>query len=123
MGTILIGYGGGFFLLGVAFPVAGILFVVIMATLALVDWLSGNQYGLTNSWQQTSGFYWLSVCLALVLGFVGMTWFFLVDAQKYVANRERIRHWKKEPRPGPHRRAQTKQPNSVEEPPLAKPAT
>jgi ABC-type transport system involved in multi-copper enzyme maturation permease subunit len=123
MSTVLIGYGGGFFLLGVAFPVAGIAFLVIFATLAIIDWLSGNEYGLATWWQKTFDFYTLCVCLALVLGFLGMTWFFLADAQKYVADRERIRHWKEEPKTGRRRRTRTKRSNSVEQPPAAKPAT
>jgi len=123
MGTVLIGYGGGFFLLGVAFPVAGIAFLVIFATLAIIDWLSGNPNGLATWWQKTFDFYTLCVCLALILGFVGMTWFFLADAQKYVADRERIRHWKEEPKSGRRRRTQTKHSNLVEQPPLAKPAS
>ena len=123
MGTVLIGYGGGFFLLGVAFPVAGIAFLVIFATLAIIDSLSGNPNGLATWWQKTFDFYTLCVCLALILGFVGMTWFFLADAQKYVADRERIRHWKEEPKTGRRRRTQTKRSNLVEQPPLAKPAS
>lgn len=123
LGTTLIGYGGGFFLLGIAFPVAGIVFLVMWATLAILDWLSGNQYGLATWWQKAFDFYTLCTFLALVLGFVGMTWFFLVDAQKYVADRERIRHWKEEPNSGPRRRSTTKRPNPIDAPPVAKPAT
>jgi ABC-type transport system involved in multi-copper enzyme maturation permease subunit len=119
MGTVLIGYGGGFFLLGIAFPVAGIVFVVILATLALIDWRSGNQYGLVAWWQGSFDIYTICVCLALVLGFLGTTWFFLVDAQKYVADRERTRHWKEQPKSGRRSQARAKRPDSVEQPPVA----
>ncbi|HLJ96797.1 MAG TPA: hypothetical protein VKU02_26725, partial [Gemmataceae bacterium] len=119
---VLIGYGGGFFLLGVAFPVAGIVFLIILATLALLDWLTANQFGLATGWRTAFSFYSICVCLALVLSFLGMTWFFLVDAQKYVADRERIRHWKEEPRAGRRQRSRAPRPNP-EPPPLAKPAT
>lgn len=120
MGTVLIGYGGGFLLLVIAFPVALLAFVVIWGTLAIIDVLSGNQLSLATWWQTIFNFYTLGVYLALVLGFIGTAWFFIVDAEKYVADRERIRHWKRERR---RRRAPAKPSNAVEEPPFAKPAT
>jgi ABC-type transport system involved in multi-copper enzyme maturation permease subunit len=114
LGTVLIGYGGGFFLLGIAFPVAGIGFLLLLATLAIMDWMSNYQFGLATWWQGTFGFYRVCVYLALVLGFLGMSWFFLVDAQKYIADRERIRHWKEEPVKSRRRRARAKRSDSVE---------
>ena len=108
MGTVLIGYGGGFCLLMVAFPVAGLVFLVILVTLALIDWFTVNQYGLSTWWQGTFDIYTFCVCVALIVGFLGMIWIFLADAQKYVADRERIRHWKEEPKPIRRRRPAAK---------------
>jgi ABC-type transport system involved in multi-copper enzyme maturation permease subunit len=109
MGTVLIGYGGGFCLLMVAFPFAGIVFVIIWATLAIIDWLSSGQFGLASRWQGASDIYTVCVCLALVLGFLGAIWLALADAQKYVADRERIRHWKEKPLSGGRRRGRGKE--------------
>jgi ABC-type transport system involved in multi-copper enzyme maturation permease subunit len=96
LGTVLIGYVGGFFLYGVAWPLALIVFAVIWITLTLIDLLNKNQTSLGPAFSGTFGFYVIASCAMLVLGFIGMTAYFLSDAQKYVASRERIRHWKTE---------------------------
>ena len=46
----------------------------------------------------------ITICLALVGIFFGLAGFFLADAQKWIANRERTRHWKEES--GRRRRSQ-----------------
>jgi ABC-type Na+ efflux pump permease subunit len=104
LGTVLIGYVGGFILYGVAWPVALIAFGVIWITLTLIDLINNNQTALGKSFAGTFNFYLLGSCLALVLGFIGLTAYFLSDAQKYVAFRERVRHWKEEPKTASMRR-------------------
>jgi ABC-type transport system involved in multi-copper enzyme maturation permease subunit len=98
LGTVLIGYGGGFFLLVVALPLAGILWLMILLTMFIIDLLSRNQTALASWFVKTSDIYKFGTCLALVGLFLVMTWYFVADAQKYVADRERIRHWKEEPK-------------------------
>jgi ABC-type transport system involved in multi-copper enzyme maturation permease subunit len=98
LGTALIGYVGGFILYGIAWPVTLIAFAVIWVTLALVDMLIyKNQTSMANAFFSIKDFWIIGSYISLVLGFLGITWFFLSDAQKYVAFRERIRHWKEEP--------------------------
>jgi ABC-type transport system involved in multi-copper enzyme maturation permease subunit len=100
LGTVLIGYLGGFFLLGVAFPVAGLMYLLILLTLFIIDLLSGTPpgNGLARAFQGYSDFYALGVCVALIGGFMLAIKLFLTAAQQYVALRERVRHWKEEPR-------------------------
>jgi ABC-type transport system involved in multi-copper enzyme maturation permease subunit len=96
--TLMIGYLGGFILWGVAFPVAGILFLIIYVTLLIVDLLNHNQTQLASLFGGTAAVFFLATYLALLGGFLLMVKVFLGSAQKYVADRERIRHWKDEPR-------------------------
>ncbi|HEV3117151.1 MAG TPA: ABC transporter permease subunit [Gemmataceae bacterium] len=100
LGTVLIGYLGGFFLLVVAFPVAGLLYLLILLTLFLVDVVTGNAggAGFARTFSNYSGFYHVGVCVALIGAFLLAIKLFLTTAQQYVALRERIRHWKEEPR-------------------------
>jgi glycerol-3-phosphate acyltransferase PlsY len=108
--TVAIAYGGGFFLYGIAWPVALIGFVVILLTLVLIDFINKNQTTLAQSFMATADFYMVASCLALVAGFLAMIKFFISDTQKHISDRERIRHWKEEeavPRPRRRRRRQT----------------
>jgi ABC-type transport system involved in multi-copper enzyme maturation permease subunit len=100
LGTVLIGYVGGFMLYGVALPVAGIVYGVVYLTLLLVDLAMGHNpnTGLASLFSRAGGAYVVATCLALIGGFLLAIKLFLVTAQQYVALRERVRHWKEEPR-------------------------
>jgi ABC-type Na+ efflux pump permease subunit len=100
LGTVLIGYVGGFMLYGVALPVAGIVYGVVYLTLLLVDLALGHNpnTGLASLFSRAGGAYVVATCLALIGGFLLAIKLFLVTAQQYVALRERVRHWKEEPR-------------------------
>jgi ABC-type transport system involved in multi-copper enzyme maturation permease subunit len=97
VGTVAIGYGGGFFLLFIAMPLALMVFLVIALTLALMDTAYGNQTNLARWFMGTGDFFMVCTYIALVIGFLLLVWYFLADAQKYIADRERTRHWKHEP--------------------------
>ena len=98
LGTVVIGYLGGFLLYGVAAPVAFILYGVIYLTLLLIDFIIGaGGAGLATTFSNAKGAYVVVTCLALICGFLLAIKLFLATAQQYVALRERVRHWKEEP--------------------------
>jgi len=104
LATALFGYLGGFLLYGVAVPVAGIIYLVILLTLFIIDTLSQNRGQLATIFSSMSGVYVVATCLALIGAFILATSLFLSSAQKYIAFRDRIRHWKEEPRRSRFRR-------------------
>ncbi|TMQ33877.1 MAG: hypothetical protein E6K70_10695 [Planctomycetota bacterium] len=91
-------------LYGVAVPVAGIIYLVILLTLFIIDTLSQNRGQLATIFSSMSGVYVVATCLALIGAFILATSLFLSSAQKYIAFRDRIRHWKEEPRRSRFRR-------------------
>jgi ABC-type transport system involved in multi-copper enzyme maturation permease subunit len=100
LGTVGIGYVGGAFVYILISPVILIIAVVILIFLLIVDEYLGTQLGKTA----IGGFpafvlgFKIGSCLALGGVFWGLAWFFLNDAQKWIADRERTRHWRDEPR-------------------------
>jgi hypothetical protein len=109
--TLMIGYLGGFTLWGLAFPVALILFGLIMLSLWIVDLLINNQTHLASMFGSTAVVFFLGTYVALLGGFLLMVKVFLGTAQKYVADRERIRHWKDEPKMYRPRRRRIRRPS------------
>ena len=109
LGTLLFGYGGGFFLLAVAMPVAWMIFLVLMITVTLIDQTYyGGQLGLSRTINSAGGFLLVAVCILLVVGFLLSIKLLLNSAQRYVADRERTRHWKYEPMAGGKPRSRKK---------------
>jgi ABC-type transport system involved in multi-copper enzyme maturation permease subunit len=98
--TLGIGYVGGAFVYMLTTPVIFILAVFIVLGLMLVDTYLQTSFGSSaaNSFDQfLFPAFKIASCLALAGIFWGMAWFFITDAQKWVADRERTRHWKDEP--------------------------
>jgi ABC-type transport system involved in multi-copper enzyme maturation permease subunit len=98
--TLGIGYVGGAFVYLLTTPVIFILAIFIVLGLMVVDNYLGTGLGTTAA----KGFdeylfpaFKIASCVALAGIFWGMAWFFITDAQKWVADRERTRHWKDEP--------------------------
>jgi ABC-type transport system involved in multi-copper enzyme maturation permease subunit len=100
LGTVGIGYVGGALVYLITTPVIVIIAVVILLFLLLIDQYLGTQLGRTAA----GGFgdfvlgFTVGSCLVLAGVFWGLAWFFLGDAQKWIADRERTRHWRDEPR-------------------------
>jgi ABC-type transport system involved in multi-copper enzyme maturation permease subunit len=98
LGTVSISYVGGFFLSVVSLPVIGIVAGLVVVGLLLLDRVFLTSLGS----QLLSGgalfFIGFAVASYLVLAgaFFGVARYFLADAQKWVADRERTRHWKDE---------------------------
>jgi ABC-type transport system involved in multi-copper enzyme maturation permease subunit len=97
--TMGIGYGGGALVFLVTSPVMLILAFIILLGLFVVDSYFGTGFGSTAASGFASFFtaFLVAACVVLAGAFWGMAWFFLNDAQKWVADRERTRHWRDEP--------------------------
>jgi ABC-type transport system involved in multi-copper enzyme maturation permease subunit len=96
LGTLFISYVGGCILFVLSFPLILILYGSIMATLFLFD--SAYQTNLAKPFAST-GYGFILGCYGALLGiFAFMRWWLLRDAEQYIADRERIRHWAEEPR-------------------------
>jgi ABC-type transport system involved in multi-copper enzyme maturation permease subunit len=98
LGTLGIGYVGGTLVFLVTSPVLLLLAVIIWIAIALVENFLGFSFfpGFTGPAVFIPAFQ-IATCIGLALCFWGMAWFFLNDAQRWVADRERTRHWKEEP--------------------------
>jgi ABC-type transport system involved in multi-copper enzyme maturation permease subunit len=98
--TLGIGYVGGTLVYLITTPVIFILAIFIVLGLMLVDAYLQTSLGRSaaNNFDQFMfPAFKTASCLALAGLFWGMAWFFITDAQKWVADRERTRHWKDEP--------------------------
>jgi ABC-type transport system involved in multi-copper enzyme maturation permease subunit len=101
LGTLGIGYVGGAIVYIVTLPVLFVLALFIWIGLQLIDqlakdYLNSSPFGGLGLGQFWIGFL-IASCIGLALTSWGLAWFFLADAQKWVADRERTRHWHEEP--------------------------
>jgi ABC-type transport system involved in multi-copper enzyme maturation permease subunit len=100
LGTIGIGYVGGTFVFLLTTPVIFVLAFIIVLGLMAVDFYLQTGLGTSAANSFDTLFVpalQIASCLALAGIFWGLAWFFITDAQKWVADRERTRHWKDEP--------------------------
>ena len=80
-----------------------------MITVTLIDQTYyGGQLGLSRTINSAGGFLLVAVCILLVVGFLLSIKLLLNSAQRYVADRERTRHWKYEPMAGGKPRSRKK---------------
>jgi ABC-type transport system involved in multi-copper enzyme maturation permease subunit len=100
LGTLGIGYVGGALVYLLTTPVIFIIALVILLFLMVIDQYLGTQFGKAAAGGLPEFFlgFMVGTCLVLAGAFWGLAWFFLGDAQKWIADRERTRHWKDEPR-------------------------
>jgi hypothetical protein len=89
------GYLGGILMSFIVSPLVAILWLVLYLILLLIDVLTGSGVS-------TTGSLWLPAFLvAVCIGFEVVFWlaakFFLSWAQRWIADRERTRHWYEEP--------------------------
>jgi ABC-type transport system involved in multi-copper enzyme maturation permease subunit len=95
LGTLGIGYVGGTLVYLLTTPVILLICAIIMISMWVID-----QYIGTSLTPTGGGFplaFEIASYIGLALCFWGLAWFFLADAQKWVADRERTRHWHEEP--------------------------
>jgi hypothetical protein len=95
LGTLGIGYVGGAIAFLVTSPVTLIIAAFIFLGLKIIEQYLGTAVG--PGFAQFWTAFLISACIGLALLFWGMSWFFIADAQKWVADRERTRHWHEEP--------------------------
>jgi ABC-type transport system involved in multi-copper enzyme maturation permease subunit len=102
LATVGLGYAAGFVLYGFSWMIVPIFFLAFLVLLLAIDYLAlGGQGHLANMWSNSfSPFLTLSY-LALACFFIGLTWLLLSSAQKYIADHERMRIWRKEDEQGP----------------------
>ena len=101
LGTLGIGYVGGFIVFAMTSPIVLILALILMLGMQLID-----QFFNTSLLASATGGgftrFFLTFKIASCLGLALICWlmskFFLHDTQKWVAERERTRHWLDEPR-------------------------
>jgi hypothetical protein len=107
LSTLGITYVGGFVLFVVSLPLIGIMYLLIYLTLYLLD--QAFQTGISGAFAASGGTFMLGSYLVLLGIFGALTYYFINDAEKYVADRERVRHWDEErsyrPRPTRARRS------------------
>lgn len=100
LGTLAIGYVGGFLIYLLTTPILVVLALIIVLFLFVIDRYVGTAFGL-SALQGIDEFFTgfkVATCLGLAGIFFGLARFFLADAHKWVAERERTRHWVDEPR-------------------------
>jgi ABC-type transport system involved in multi-copper enzyme maturation permease subunit len=98
LGTVAFGYLVGFVLYVVTQPVIWIVAGILFIFLKLID--DVYQLGLISSTGWFGDFtaaFFIATCIGLAAIFYGMAWWFIADAEKRVADKERTRHWKEEP--------------------------
>ncbi|MBL8799755.1 MAG: ABC transporter permease subunit [Planctomycetia bacterium] len=105
LGTLAFGYLGMFIIYVVTLPVIGLVALIIYLFLMMTDRV--YNLGLTRAASVLGDFdtaFFIATCIGLALIFWLVSWYFVGDAEKRVADRERTRHWKEEPISRPRRR-------------------
>lgn len=97
LGMLTFGYVVGFLLYFVTLPFIGISFMFIYLALLLLDSMHGT--ALAQGFAMTFDLFFIASCVGMVVVFIGMTGYFMGSAERYIATRERIRHWKNAPTP------------------------
>lgn len=99
LSTMGFGYLGGVLIFVICSPVIAILAGVLMAVLMMADALFQTRFAtfaatnLTTYWTM----FFVAACIGLAVIFFVAASLFLRNAQTWIANRERTRHWEDEP--------------------------
>ncbi|HEV8059377.1 MAG TPA: ABC transporter permease subunit [Gemmataceae bacterium] len=97
LATVGLGYAAGFLVYGFAWIVVPIAFLFFMLALWIFDTvLLGGQMHLADMFANSATPFLILSYIALAGFFICLTWLFLRSAQKYIADRERMRIWKKD---------------------------
>ncbi len=97
--TMAVGYLGGLMLYIVTSPFIGILYGILLLCILLLDMFLGtNLYGLVRaSWANFFQVFFVSSCIVLVIAFWLLAQLFLARCVRWIADRDRTRHWHDEP--------------------------
>ena len=106
LSTLGFSYLGGFLIWLITSPLILVIALVVLLILAIFDtWLGLGFMGGVGGF---FGFYiqafQIASCLVLAGACYGVARYFIHDAEKYVSDRERTRHWTEEPVFRPRRR-------------------
>lgn len=99
LGTLGFGYLGGLALYSISTPIIAVLAGLLLVIVALADLLLGTQMNTVAR----AGFpiwwnlFFVASCVGLGVIFLLMAQLFLNRAQRFIADRERTRHWAEEP--------------------------
>lgn len=104
LGTLGLGYVGGFIAYLCTSPILLVLAAIIFLFLKLADEFYGLGFTNRAGGAEFESAFKIASCFGLAAIFYGLAWWFISDAEKRVADRERVRHWKDEPLYRPHRR-------------------
>jgi ABC-type transport system involved in multi-copper enzyme maturation permease subunit len=99
LGTMLVGYAGGCAIYLVTSPVTLLVALLLLLVLVFVDMATGTRLAplcLNNS-RMFFRLFFAGSCIALVGAFWLTARWFLTGAQRWIADRERTRHWYEEP--------------------------
>jgi ABC-type transport system involved in multi-copper enzyme maturation permease subunit len=98
LGTLGISYVGGTIIFVLFTPIIGIVALFVMIILIVVDqtFQTGLGPNIAAGFMVFGASFYIAACLVLAFVFWGLAWYFIADAQKWVADRERTRHWKNE---------------------------
>ena len=99
LGTMALGYLGGLLLYLITSPFVGLLALLVILMLWVVDsWLktgfAASAVGVWGAWWPS---FYVASCVALGIIFLLASRLFLGWAQRWIADRERTRHWYEEP--------------------------
>jgi hypothetical protein len=99
LGTLAFTYGGGFVvwcvLSWLIFLIALIIWGLLAALLMMIDQTTGTQMGTAVAgWSAFPFCFVIATCLVLAGVAFGLAWYFITDAEKRVADRERTRSWR-----------------------------
>jgi ABC-type transport system involved in multi-copper enzyme maturation permease subunit len=95
--TVALGYAAGFLVYGFSWIVVPLIFLVLFLSIFLFDYLFlGGQGQLADGFAKSFWVFTTLSYVALAFFFIGLAWLLLSSAQKYIADRERIRIWKKD---------------------------
>ena len=106
LSTLGFAYVGGFLIWLVTSPVIAVVAFMVLIVLALVD--AALKLGYMSGIGGWMNFYFeafqIASSLVLAAACYFVAWWFIADAERYVSDRERTRHWKDEPIYRPRRR-------------------
>jgi hypothetical protein len=109
LGTLGLAYAGGFAIYCVTSPVIVVFTIFVYLILLLFDQTYGTATASVVGFADWYTAFFIASCFALAGLFYLLALFFLSDARKWIADRERTRHWKDEPLRLPQRRRPVKQ--------------
>jgi ABC-type transport system involved in multi-copper enzyme maturation permease subunit len=97
LATVAVGYVGGFIAFCILFPVTLMIAVLLWITLQVADRAMGTNFiGLTGGGNSFLSALLIASSLSLALMFWLLAMYFVRDAWRWVADRERVRFWDKE---------------------------